>query len=133
MQNNYSKEIHTKSVAIARELIPLLLEDAETFVPDFIETQEQKDALQEKTLDAANKIMSFMATKDIPARYATMSIEKLMDALTGLKTFIDGTLNMYEDEYLSRTYGKKDEKGKYRREMVTIGDMVLKLEEARQS
>lgn len=129
----YSKSIHNKSSEIGRALLPFLLADKEIFVPDVMDTLEEKAALQEKTLDAANKVMAFMATQDIPARYATMGIEKLIDALTGLKSFVDGTLNIYEDEYMSRMFGIKNEEGKYRRDSATIGDIVLKLEEARQA
>lgn len=129
----YSKSIHNKSTEIGRELLTFLLADKETFIPSVTETVEEKAALQEKTLDAANKVMAFMATQDIPARYATMGIEKVIDALTGLKSFVDGTLNIYEDEYLSRMFGIKNEDGKFRRDSATIGDIVLKLEEARQA
>jgi len=137
MQNNqyseFSKQIHNKSTQIAKDLLGLMLEDKDVFVPEYLENQQDKDALQEKTLDAANKVLKYIATQDIPARYATMSIDKLIDALTGLKSFVDGSLNMYEDEYLSRMYGVKDERGKYRRDMVTMAGMVMKLEEARQA
>ena len=131
--SDFSKKIHNKSSQIAHDLLTMLLEDKETFVPQYLENPEQKAELSEKTLDVANKVLKYMATQDIPARYATMSIDKIIDALTGLKSFVDGSLNMYEDEYLSRMYGVKDEKGKYRRDMASMATLVSKLEEARQS
>lgn len=131
--NQYSKDIHNKSNEIARELLPKLAENVIVLVPDVTEDQEGLKALQEKTLDFGNEIVQYLATKDIPARYATMGIEKLVDALNGLKTFIDGTLTMYEDEYLSRSFGVKNTEGKYRRENATIATIVSKLDEARKS
>ncbi len=130
--NEYSKNIHNQANEIARELLPKLVENQLTIVPDVTEDPESKLALQEKTLDFGNEIVQFLATKDIPARYATMAIEKLVDALTGLKTFVDGTLTMYEDEYLSRMFGVKNPEGKFRRENATIATIVMKLEEAKQ-
>lgn len=129
--NEYSKSIHNRGAEIGREIAVKIADHLDTFIPNVTESQEEKLKLQEATLDFGNEIMQHLATKDIPARYATMGIEKMIDALTGLKSFVDGTLNMYEDEYVSRMFGVKNEDGKYRREAATIGDIVLKLEEAK--
>lgn len=131
--NEYSKTIHNKSSEIGRELISKILEKKDIFVPDVLETDADKLKAQEAALDFGNEIMQYLATKDLPARYATMGIDKLIDALTGLKSFVDGTLNMYEDEYMSRMFGVKNPEGKYRRELATVGTIVLKLEEAKQA
>ena len=131
--SNYTEEIHNKSSEIAKDILAIILEEKDVFVPKYITSQEDKNKLEEKTLDAANKVLQYIATKDIPARYATMSLDKLSDAMIGLKTFIDGSLNMYEDELLSRTYGVKDDRGKYRRDLVTMAGMVMKLDEVRQA
>ena len=131
--NEYSKNIHNQANEIARELLPKLVANEFTIIPDVTEDPADKAALQEKTLDFGNEVVQYLATKDIPARYATMAIEKLIDALTGLKTFVDGTLTMYEDEYLSRMFGVKNPDGKFRRENATIATIVMKLEEAKQA
>ena len=131
--NDYSKKIHEAASEIGKELLPLLLENATTIIPSPTGTPEERKALEEQTLDFGNKVVQFLATKDIPARYATMGIEKLIDALNGLKTFVNGTLTMYEDEYLSRMFGIKNADGKYRREEATVADLVMKLEEAKQA
>lgn len=131
--NEYSKNIHNQASEIGRELLEKLLANKEVIVPDVIDEQEGKAKLQEETLDFGNEIVQYLATKDIPARYATMGIEKLIDALTGLKTFVDGTLTMYEDELLSRVLGVKNDDGKYRRENASVAQIVLKLEEIKQS
>lgn len=131
--NEYSKNIHNQASEIGRDLLSILLAKKDSFVPDVTEDHEGKMKLQEATLDLGNEVMQYLATKDIPARYATMGIEKLIDGLTGLKSYVDGTLNSYEDEYVSRMFGIKNDMGKYRRENATVADVTLKLEEARQA
>lgn len=133
--NQYSKDIHNQSSEIGRDLLVKLSENAEIFCPDVVEENEPEKvkALMEQTLDLSNDIMQYLATKNVTARYASMGIDKLIDSLTGLKKYVDGMLTSYEDEYLSRMYGIKNPEGKYRRESVTVADMILKLEEARQA
>lgn len=131
--NKFSKDIHNKANEIGREILAKMAENAGTLVPDVPEGNEDQQKLQEKALDFGNSIVQYLATKDIPAQYATMAIDKIVDGLTGLKTFVDGTLRMYEDEYLSRSFGIKNEDGKYRREMATISDLVLNLEKVREA
>ena len=73
-----------------------------------------------------------MLAKDgITANYATFSIDKIIAGLEGLKNFVNGTLRSYEDEYLSRSLGIKNDLGKFRKEEITVGDLMLKLDEVR--
>ena len=131
--SDYSKKIHNQASEVGRELLSKLVEKQDVFVPEVIEDVEGKQKLMEATLDFGNDVLQYLATKDIPARYATMGIEKLIDSLSALKTYVDGTLTSYEDEFLSRSFGVKNDQGKFRRENITVAQMVMKLEEVRQS
>jgi len=73
-----------------------------------------------------------LSDSTIPADYATMCIEKISESLVGLSSFIKGTIATHEDEMVSRIYGKKNHEGKFRREFVTVKDILLKLNEVRE-
>lgn len=131
---DYTKIIHGEARAIAHEILDLLSQNKETFVPDQLEEDPEKLKKQEEdNADFGLKIISLLATKSIPADYATLAIDKVVQNLAGLKAFVDGTINSHHDEYMSRSYGKKNWEGKYRREEVTVGDVLLKLDEIRKA
>lgn len=131
--NDYSKSIHNKANETARDLLVILAEKKDLFVPMVPESAEEQDKVEADTLDFGNDIVNFLATRDIPKTHLTFSIDKLIDNLTGLKRFVDGTARMYEDEYLSRSLGVKNKDGKYRHEELTLAQLILKLDEVRQA
>jgi len=131
---NYTKIIHTEAMLIAHEILDLLAQNKVTFIADQTEEDPAKLAAQEEAnADFGIKIVNLLATKNIPSDYASMAIEKIVQNLAGLKAYVDGTINQYHDEFMSRSYAKKNWEGKYRREEVTVGDILLKLDEVRKA
>ncbi len=131
---DYNALIHTEARGISHEILDLLSEKKETFVPD--QLTEDPEILQQQEIDNAQfgeQIMLILAQKNIPADYATLAIDKIVQNLAGLKAYIDGTINQHHDEFMSRSYGKRNWEGKFRREEVTVGDVLLKLDEARKA
>jgi len=73
-----------------------------------------------------------MSATDIPADYATRSLDKLIQVLTNVKNYIDGTVVKYDDEILSRLFGAKSPvTGTYMRDVATLGAIMLALEKTR--
>lgn len=132
--NEYSKKIHLKSNEVARGLLEKLGENSKLLIIDNLEpTHEEQKVIDEQTTDFAIDIMKFLAASGIQANYATFAIDKIIDNLSGLKQYIGGTLRGYEDEYLSRAYGVKNDQGKYRKEEITISELMLKLAEIQEA
>lgn len=130
--NEYSKKVHLKANSVARELLEKLNENKAILLQDNLEpTPEEQKVIDEQTADFAIGILQFLASSDVSVNYATFSIDKIIQNLSGLKQFIDGQLRTYEDEYVSRSYGVKNEEGKYRKEVITIADLMIKLDEVR--
>lgn len=132
--NEYSKKIHNQATDVAQELLILLADNRDKFIP-MITDDESPDVIKaqdEWNADFAHKVIALLVSKECPADYATFGIDKIVDSLAGLKAFIDGTIRSYHDEYTSRSYGLKNEQGKYRRELITVGGLALKLNEVRE-
>ena len=126
--DDYSKKIHDVSNEIAKDLLVMLSENRDTIVITNLEpTEEEIKKINEDTADFATMVVEYIATKDIPAGYASMAVQKLEDALQKLRMHIDGTVNSYKDEYLSRSLGIKNSEGKFRQEVATIGQLLVKL------
>ncbi len=131
--NDYSKKIHNQATDVAQELLILLADNRNNFIPVIEDENPDTIAAQnEWNADFAHKVIALLVSKEIPADYATFGIDKIVDTLAGLKAFIDGTIRSYHDEYTSRSYGLKNEQGKYRRELITVGGLALKLNEIRE-
>lgn len=127
---DYSKKIHLKANDVARKILEKLNENKALLIHDNLEpTPEEQRALDEKTMDFGIDMMKMLAMEGVTANYATFSLDKIIDNLGGLKQYIKGSLAAYEDEYLSRSYGIKNEDGKFRKEEITVGDLMLKLAE----
>lgn len=130
----YSKKIHLKSNDVARKLLSIIDENKELFISDVLEpTPEEQKVIEEKTTDFAINVIKMLSAEDVKVNYATFPIDKIMASLSGLKQFIDGTMARHEDEYLSRSYGVKNEEGKFRKEEITVGQLMLKLSEVQQA
>lgn len=131
---DYTTLFHTESRYIAHELLDLIAQAKEDFIPDMLATDPVELRRQEEAnADFGIKVLQLLATKNIPSDYATMCIDKIIQNLTGLKAFINGSISSNEHEYLSRAFGKKDYKGKFRREEATVGDLLLKVNEIREA
>lgn len=131
--DDYSKKIHDVSNEIAKDLLVMLSENKDTIVITNLEpTEEEIKKINEDTADFATMVVEYIATKDIPAGYASMAVQKLEDALQKLRMHIDGTVNSYKDEYLSRSLGIKNSEGKFRQEVATIGQLLVKLNDVRE-
>lgn len=132
--DDYSKKIHSVSSEIAKDLLLMLAENKDIVIVSNLEpTDEEKKAMAESTADFAHVVLNHIATKDIPAGYAAMAVQKIEDSLQALRMFIDGTVNSYKDEYLSRSLGVKNSEGKYRQEVATTGELLIKLNEVREA
>lgn len=130
----YSKKVHHKANDVARKLMVKLAESRDLLIHDNLEpTKDEQRTLDEQTMDFGIDILKTLAMEGITVNYATFAIDKIMDNLSGLKQYIKGTLGSYEDEYLSRAYGVKNEEGKFRKEELTVGDLMLKLDEMRKA
>lgn len=98
------------------------------------QTPEEKKVAEEKATDFAIGIMQAIAATDLPADYAALPIEKLIAILSVLKNYINGSARQAEDEFLSRTYGVKHPvTGKYRKDLITLGALMMKVDEARKA
>lgn len=131
--SEYSKRIHSKANDVAKKLLVKLSENKEILIPNNMEpTEDEQKKINEDTADFAINIIKFLSDEDVTANYGTFAIDKIIENLTGLKQFINGSLSAYEDEFLSRSYGVKNDEGKYRKEEITIKELVLKLSEIRE-
>ncbi|MGV8130843.1 MAG: hypothetical protein ACP5N7_01955 [Candidatus Pacearchaeota archaeon] len=132
--NEYSKKVHLKANDVARKLLQKFSEQKDLLVQDNLEpTPEEQRTLDEQTTDFALGIMQMLAVEEVKINDATFALDKIMGSINGLKQYIGGQLRVYEDEYLSRSYGIKNDEGKYRKEEVTIGQLMVKLSEVREN
>lgn len=132
--SNYSKEIILKSNEISREILQMICDNKEIFINDILEPTEEESVKKEEQITVlANDIVKMMAEKGVKANFASRSVENIIEGFTGLKAFVDGTLRNWEDEYVSRSFGIKNSEGKFRREEITISDLLVKLNEIRES
>lgn len=85
-------------------------------------------------LDLSIDIMKEISKSDITLPYATRCLDKIQIVLESVKKYIDGTISQHRHEYASRSLGAKaPDNGRYTEECSTVGNLVLKLEEVRQS
>lgn len=132
--DDYSKKIHNVSNEIAKDLLVMLAENKDTVVVSNLEpTEEEIKKINEDTTDFATLVVEYIATKDIPAGYASLAIQKLEDTLQRLRIHVDGTVNSYKDEFMSRSLGVKNSDGKFRQENATIGQLLVKLNDVREA
>lgn len=128
---DFNAPIEKTSVEIAKFIISKM-DELKEFV--IVENSEKLDPIKkaafiEKSTDMSIDIMKQMAASDIPADYATTSIDKIIVILETLKSFVKGTVNQYSDEMMARYLGARSPKtGKFAAECVTLGDLIIKLE-----
>ncbi len=96
--------------------------------------EAEKKQREEACTDFAIEIMKMITETDIPADYAGLAVDKILAVLGTLKKYIQGTVNQYQNEFVSRTLGVKSPvDGKYRAEFATAKELLLKLDEIRQA
>lgn len=94
--------------------------------------EDEKRQREEACTDFAIEIMKMISATDIPADYAGLAVDKIIAVLGTLKKYVQGTVNQYQNEFVSRALGVKSPvDGKYRAEFATVGELLLKLEEVR--
>jgi len=132
--HDFKEPIEKTSVVLAKIVLDSLSENFNSFVYEDIDiTPEQERALIEKTTDVSIEILSKMATSDIPADYATLSIDKLIAALQAMKMYVDGTVRQMENEILSRSLGAKSPvTNTYAKDCASLGEVMLLLTKVRE-
>ena len=132
--NDYSKGIILKGNEVAREILKITAENADVFISDNLEpTEAEKLEAETKITVMANNVVKMMAEKGIKAHFATRSVDSIIEGFEGLKQFVGGTIRNWEDEFVSRAYGVKNDEGKFRREEITLAQFLVKLDEVREA
>ncbi len=126
--------IETTSVELAKVVLSKLTENFDDLVYKNVGlTDEEKKKYEQKGTDFSISVLNIMSLTDIPADYATRSIDKLLEALESVKQYITGTIVKYDDEILSRLFEVKSPvTGTYMRDVATLGTIMLKLKEIRE-
>ena len=132
--HDFVTPIEKTSVELAKVILARLNESFDDLI--YVNTgldEEQKKYYEEKGTDFSISILNLLATTDIPADYATRSIDKLIEALTSVKHYVDGTIVKYDDEILSRLFETRSPvTNTYMRDVATLGTIMLKLNEIRE-
>lgn len=132
--HDFNAPIERTSVEIAKFILSKVDEAKDFMIVENYEKLEpiKKAAFGEKSMDVSIEITKYMAATDIPADYATRSIDKIIVVLETLKAFIGGGIGQNKDELMSRYMGVRSPKtGKYASDCATLGDLLLKLDTIR--
>lgn len=126
--------IFKTSTYLARTIVEQMLEDFDIFMEGYDTlTPEQLRELDTKRLDFAFKLLALMSTTDIPADYATFSIDKVKAALGVVNLYVEKAIKAWETELTSRVYGAKSTlDGGFNREFATLKDMMNALAKVRE-
>lgn len=132
MEKEYSNKIHELSEKLAVTVIEKMNSNKDSFVAKYDANDLEKKQHVEKMADISHELMSEISNLNLPNNWATFGIEKIIEELNSIKTFINGTVTAYKDELLSRTVGVKNGDGKYRIEDASIGEILIKLADIRE-
>lgn len=132
--HDFKKPIEETSVSMAKVILNNMIENFDTFVYEDIDmTPEQNALLAEKGADFGIEIMKLMSATDIPADYATYSIDKLIAGLSAVKNYVDGTIRQMHDEIMARSLGAKSPvTNTYAKDCATLGDVMMLLKKVRE-
>lgn len=133
---DFNTPIENTSTDLAKMILTKLEASKDTLVIASYEKLDPvtKAAFVEKSTDFSIDILNEIAKSDIPADYAATCVTKLMVVLESLKGFIEGTINQRTDELMARTIGVKSPmSGRYAQECATVGQILLRLDDVRQS
>ena|ERR1700733_13295535 len=130
---DFKAPIEKTSTALAQVVLTDLNDNFSTFIYEDIDlTDEKKAELAEKGTDVSIKLLSLMSATDIPADYIGYPIDKIIAALTSIKSYLEGTVRQMHDEILSRNLGAKSPvTGTFARDCATLGDVYLTLNKSR--
>lgn len=135
-EHDFKPAIEKTTVEIAKTILQNYVDNIDLFVfEDSSETNTDafNADLVEKTTDFGIRTMAYMATTDIPADYATYSIDKIIAGLETLKAFVDGSLRQNVSEILARTVGAKSPvTNTYAKDCATLGEVMMALKKARE-
>jgi hypothetical protein len=132
-EHDFKAPIERTSVGIAKVILDKFVENFDLFVFEDNEESKAKEVeIIEKTTDLGIEIMSIMSTTDIPADYASYSIDKILAGFGAMKNFIDGMIRQQQDELIARTLGAKSPvTNTYARDVATLGELMLALNKVR--
>lgn len=131
---DYDVPIDKTSAEIARMIISKFDELKDILIVDNFQKMDpiKQAEFSEKSTDFCIDVMNQIALTDIPFPYSTRGVDKIIQILQTLKSWIDGRVTQTRHEFASRTLGVKDPiNGKYTEEQATLGHIMLKLEEVR--
>lgn len=130
---DFKEPIEKTSTVLAKVVLDKLVEGFDIFIYEDIEmSDEKKKELVEKGTDFSINLMSLMTETDIPADYATYSIDKVIAALKSMKDYIDGTVRQMNDEILSRRLGAKSPRtDTFARDCATLADVFIAVDKSR--
>ncbi len=135
-EHNFNPAIEKTSVELAQIFLKNFIDNFSVFVYEINDETKSPEFVKEKIekiTDFTIHLMAVMAATDIPADYATWCIEKIIASMQVVKDNIDGRLREYNDETLSRFYGRKSPlTDSYAKDMATLGDIMLGLNRVRQ-
>ncbi len=135
-KEEYGDSIEVTAVALAKMILTKFEAEKEFLILESFEKAEpiKKAAFIEKSTDFSIEVMQEISKSDMPFPYASRGIDKLILVLESLKQYIEGSITQYRHELNSRFLGVKDkENGRYTEEESTVGNLLLKLQEVRDS
>lgn len=132
MTHDFTTPIEKTATELAKQIISILSENKDILIFNDQEVAEISKETNEKSTDVMVQILQLITTSDIPADYAGRCFDKLHTTVEILKKYVEGHVRQAEDELLSRTLGARSpENNKYRSEVSTVGNLMLKLNEVR--
>lgn len=133
---DFNTPVEKASTELAKEIIAKFAESKDFLLIENFEKADPitKAAFIEKSTDFSIEIMKMIAGSDVPFPYATRCIDQISQVLASLQKYIEGTITQSRHELASRMLGvKSPSNDKYTEEMATVGALLLKLDEVRDS
>lgn len=135
-EQKYDFEAHIENTAtdIARLIIQKIADNKELMIIALYDKKSKEDQMKfdEACTNVCIDIMRDIAKTDMPNGYLSKAFEKAQAVLDSISQYVTGTIKRDMDEILSRHIAVKDPQfNKYRADMATVGDVMLRLEEIR--
>ncbi len=130
-KHDFNAPIAKTTAEIAKVLIHELSSNADLLVID-AKTPEEEKLKDEQATDFAIRFMRIISSTDIPADYASYSIEKIQVILSQLKKYVDGMVDQTKREILSRYIGARSPRtGTFTYDVATLGEFMMALDRIR--
>jgi len=133
---NFEAHIETTATDIARMIVQKIADNKELMIIALYDkkSKEEQEKFDEACTDICIDILREIAKTDMPNGYISKAFEKAQAVLDSISQYVTGTIKRDIDEITSRHIGVKDPQfKKYRADMATVGDVMLRLEEIRAS